>query len=81
MSIDVIAIGTDIVINREQFRFAYIRPNEENSTFSVVLVFDGDPAGGLAFTHPDAAEVATLDEAREVLHQFHTALLPTKRGI
>lgn len=73
-NIDVIGIGTDLLINRDQFRFAYISGNDETSDFTVVLVFDGGPDGELAVPHPEGKDVR-LETARAVLHDFHNLLV------
>lgn len=72
---DVIGIGVDLIINRDQFRFAYVRGDDETATFSVVIVFAaGSGNGELSVRHPEADGIDSLDEAREVLHRFHQLL-------
>lgn len=73
---DAIRIG-DMVIRRDLFRFAYVRgerveaDQDEPHAFTVVIVFEGD----LALEHPEAQRVTDIEEAREVLEEFHADLL------
>lgn len=75
---NVIAIGTDLLINRGQFRFAYIRREIREETiptyYTVLLVFNAGSNGELAVPHPDATSVDSIEKAREVLDEFHQAL-------